>query len=182
MFSNNPITNRTITNWGKGRRVMGVNPLTITPLCLPLDPIAPSRPYTSMGLCWCGVTRHPNHQPAPPATGWLPPILSWGCLVGGSPSPCTHGENHVKTLLRGSGGGVARWGGCGVDGGWRRGSRRGEGEGGREGKGNIFLSGWGCAGSVGEGGAGWCCLAMGQGLHPMQLVSRWVLSGGFPMR
>lgn len=52
-------------------------------------------------------------------------------------------------------------------------------EGGREGKGNIFLSGWGCAGSVGEGGAGWCCLAMGQGLHPMQLVSRWVLSGGF---
>ena len=69
VFSNNPITNRTITNWGKGRRVMGVNPLTITPLRLPLDPIAPSRPYTSMGLCWCGVTRHPNHQPAPPATG-----------------------------------------------------------------------------------------------------------------
>lgn len=82
------------------------------------------------------------------------PYPQLGLSGGGSPSPCTHGENHVKihvkTLLRGSGGGAAKWGGCGVDGGWRRGSRR-----------------------------GWCCLAMGQGLHPMQLVSRWVLSGGF---
>lgn len=91
----------------------------------------------------------------------------------------------MKTLLRGSGGGAARWGGCGVDGGWRRGSRRGEGEGGEERARAIYFYQDGVVlglwGRVGLGGVAWpwgrgcmrcshspdgCCLVLTSFLRP----------------
>ena len=86
MFSNNLITNRAITHRGNLDGVMGFNPLTITPSFLPLGAIALPKPYTMMGLCWCGVTRHPHQQPAPSADGWLHTLPSAGVVWWGLPS------------------------------------------------------------------------------------------------
>lgn len=101
---------------GKDAAVIGTKPLWATPSRLPLPQVALPKPHTPMGLCWCGVTRHPHQQPAPSADGWLHTLPSAGVVWWGLPPPLYTWENSCEDLredppkgFRGKG---SRVGGC----------------------------------------------------------------------
>ena len=79
---------------------------------------AHGKPYTPMGLCWCGVTRIPACQPTPSVYGWLLVYPQLGLSGGGSPSLTPTRGDPREDQLRWVVGRVV--GGCGGTGGGGR--------------------------------------------------------------